>query len=544
MLQTNIFAHSTYYIVFFSSDCPYCWTLLHGTPSGGEPPNYTPGPSATPGARQSACEWTDVANGNLYLFGGVRWGGGDQHFADLWRYSVSLNQWSFLAGSNVSNFGGNYGQLNVSSPQNAPPSRYGCTSWLDPNDRMLYMFGGLTGPGTAHYSDMWQFSLDSGLWTWISGSSSANSPGNYGILGQWNATNEPPSRHQATGCIDPTARLIYLFGGRHYPNIGLYGNPRNDVWVFNMTRRQWAWVQGSSSINQAGQYGSQGVPSGNNTPGSRAAARECFLVPSEQSLYIFGGSGFDDSGSFGYLDDVWRLSLSDYTWTWVSGSNATNVVANYNASNGPLSPGGRDLTSAGWSSTDMDGFYIYGGTSAVAVHSDVWLFSFANRAWRHLKGTDQSDLWPPAYQVQGVANETNTPATRTGVTLWTFQYSLYLYGGALMHVTGQHYSDLWSFEIPHLLSPEACLLCNLNEVVRNNTTVASSIIIQLNQTVELAAVVNVLGNVTGTSFDFCYFRETPRMYYELNICFSYSNWPPIDQYDRWWSLIGLWLRSN
>ncbi|MCH7490236.1 MAG: Ig-like domain-containing protein [Gemmatimonadetes bacterium] len=66
----------------------------------------------------------------------------------------------------------------------------------------------------------------------------------------------------------------------------------------------WTWVSGSTSINQPGVYGTQGVASGSNTPGARSGAAS--WIDASGNLWLFGGGGIDAAGSFGDLNDLWR----------------------------------------------------------------------------------------------------------------------------------------------------------------------------------------------------------------------------------------------
>ncbi len=102
------------------------------------------------GRRENRACWTRPCD-NFVNFGGLN---GTNN--DLWNYSVSNNQWTFLAGFNNPN----YGTKLVSSPINSPPSRGGSLGWTD-NLGNLWMFGGKNSPYTIFYNDMWKFIPDS-----------------------------------------------------------------------------------------------------------------------------------------------------------------------------------------------------------------------------------------------------------------------------------------------------------------------------------------------------------------------------------------------
>jgi hypothetical protein len=58
---------------------------------------------------------------------------------DLWKYDTVSGEWAWLSGSgNVTDFG-HYGQLNVSSTDNNPPSRELSIGWINPIDQSFWV---------------------------------------------------------------------------------------------------------------------------------------------------------------------------------------------------------------------------------------------------------------------------------------------------------------------------------------------------------------------------------------------------------------------
>lgn len=52
----------------------------------------------------------------------------------------------------------------------------------------------------------------------------------------------------------------------------------------------WTWLTGSTGINQAGNYGSRGLPSVSNVPGARE--RHTMVMDNVNHIvYVFGGAG-------------------------------------------------------------------------------------------------------------------------------------------------------------------------------------------------------------------------------------------------------------
>ena len=88
----------------------------------------------------------------------------------------------------------------------------------------------------------------------------------------------------------------------------------------------WTWMSGSNTINQLGVYGTQGVASPNNSPGSRVGPVS--VVDLSGNFWLFGGYGNDSANAQGGdLNDLWKYS--DGEWTWMSGSNLTEQGGTY-----------------------------------------------------------------------------------------------------------------------------------------------------------------------------------------------------------------------
>lgn len=68
----------------------------------------------------------------------------------------------------------------------------------------------------------------------------------------------------------------------------LLGN-LNDLWRYNPSTEQWTWMGGTHLTQPYGVYGTQGVASPSNTPGSRVLAVSWVGV--DGSFWLFGGSG-------------------------------------------------------------------------------------------------------------------------------------------------------------------------------------------------------------------------------------------------------------
>jgi hypothetical protein len=275
------------------------WTWMSGSNTGstseGNGVYGTQGVAASsnvPGAREAAASWSD-SSGNLWLFGGSA-------LNDLWEFSPTTKMWTWVSGSSSVNgvpdcLPGVYGTLGVAAATNVPAGRGGTqtnsSSWTD-SSGSLWLFGGSGCSGA--FNDLWKFSPTTKMWTWMGGSSTGNASGVYGTLGVASASNIPGGRANAVSWIDSSGNL-WLFGG---------GGQFNDLWEFMPTAKTWTWMSGSNTGNASGVYGTLSTASASNVPGGREGSVS--WTDGNGNLWLFGGMGYDSTGTVGYLNDLWR----------------------------------------------------------------------------------------------------------------------------------------------------------------------------------------------------------------------------------------------
>jgi N-acetylneuraminic acid mutarotase len=388
----------------------------------GQPGMYgtldTPTVGNVPGGRTSPATWTDNS-GNLWLFGGYgpTSTGYIGYFNDLWKFNPSTQGWAWMGGSStIPTTGGEpgaYGTLGTSAAGNMPGARYQAVSWTDKRGN-LWLFGG-TGFDSAGnagpLNDLWEFDPSTDQWTWVAGSSTVGSSsscatttcgrsGVYGTLGVFAAANTPGGRYGAASWTDGSGKL-WLFGGT---GLGSGGGPAfflNDLWEFDPSIGQWAWIRGSSTSGSTGAgipgtYGTMGQPAFSNRPGSRTNATTS--VDSSGNFWLFGGWGYasisepDVVQNPGYLDDLWEFNPKTQEWVWVGGSS---TVPTYNQGNpgvyGTLGtpaaanlPGGRESANS-W--IDNNGnFWLFGGSGWGSANflenlNDLWEFQPSAIIW-------------------------------------------------------------------------------------------------------------------------------------------------------------------
>jgi N-acetylneuraminic acid mutarotase len=410
--------------------------------------------SNAPGARYSASSWSDLS-GNLWLFGGVGYDSTDSagSLNDLWRYSPSTGQWTWISGEDVANAGGVYGTLGTAATSNAPGARYSASSWVDSSGN-LWLFGGYGYNSTSSagkLNDLWQYSPSTSEWTWVGGGSGDNASGVYGTQGTAAAGNVPGARYSASSWIDSSGNL-WLFGGYGYDSTGSVGK-LNDLWRYSPSSGQWTWISGEEVANASGVYGTLGTAAATNVPGARQAASS--WVDSSGNLFLFGGVGYDSSGGVGNLNDLWQYSPSTSEWTWISGGSADNASGVYGTQGTAAAgnvPGAR-YSASSWIDTSgnlsLFGGYGYDSTGALGALNDLWLYSPSTQEWTSVSGGNVANS-TGGYGTQGTGSAGNTPGARQAASSWTDSSNhLWLFGGAGYGSTGNGYlNDLWQFVPP------------------------------------------------------------------------------------------------
>jgi hypothetical protein len=377
----------------------------------------TPG---VPGGRYGAATWTDGA-GNLWMFGGNGNNANSRGLLnDLWEFNASTynaasydeltgapytstpGQWSWIGGSSLTNQKGTYtgGTL-------VPGARVNAVTWKD-NVGNIWLFGGYGFDGSSNegfLSDLWEYT--GGNWVFVSGNQTTNANGIYGTQGTPALANLPGGRQEAVGWADASGNL-WLFGGEGLDSTGTPNGILNDLWVYKISTNEWAWVAGSKTANQTGNYGAQpfvgpptttgaagtvGLATGatGTFPGSRWGASA--WVDQGGNFWLFGGWGLNSTATNGNgaLNDMWVYSPNSNpdlpgTWTWIKGSNTGSQNGSYGNLTRPYetyyiwTPGGRS-----------------NATSFIDSLGELWLFGgegydststtgngYLNDMWRYL----------------------------------------------------------------------------------------------------------------------------------------------------------------
>jgi N-acetylneuraminic acid mutarotase len=356
--------------------------------------------------------WTD-SSGNFWLFGGASFDANGvfaQDFNDLWEFNPSTKQWAWMGGSNTISCAsgatlpgcgpiGVYGTLGSPATGNVPGGRNDATSSTDSSGN-LWLFGGqgFDSKGSlGNLNDLWEFNPSTKEWTWMSGSSTmpcyqlpdevwCGQVGVYGSMGNAANGNVPGGRFSSSSWTDRSGNL-WIFGGFGYgvsTNSNSAGVELNDLWEFNSSTMQWAWIGGSSTGNQPGVYGTLGVPAAGNIPGGRG--NNSNWIDSSGNFWLFGGDGYGADGAFGFLNDLWEFNPSKSQWTWMGGSSTVGSNGSqpgvYGILGAPAAgniPGGRGSNST-W--TDSSGnFWLFGGMDFKYNGGVFWYY--LNDLWRY-----------------------------------------------------------------------------------------------------------------------------------------------------------------
>jgi Chitobiase/beta-hexosaminidase C-terminal domain len=289
-----------------------------------------------PGARSDALFWTGK-DGNFWLYGGR---GEDSSgtskvtdLDDLWMFNPTTMEWTWVGGDSVGiSLGAQpvYGTQGLPAAGNSPGYRTASATWTDQNGN-LWLYSGFS---YYTYNDIWEYNPSSNLWAWMGGEGTPDCYPNYtyicavypayGPLGKLSSQSDPGPRGSSYTWIDQSGNF-WLFGG----GIGVIGtdNAYDDIWEFNPSVGQWAWMGGDSKQScatvtpdcwEAAVYGTQGTPAAGNVPGSRSGGAS--WVDKDGSFWLFGGTVVEpalvQAGQLSLVagyNDIWKFTPSTTT---------------------------------------------------------------------------------------------------------------------------------------------------------------------------------------------------------------------------------------
>ena len=329
-------------------------------------------------------------------------------------------------------------------------------------------------------------------WTWVGGLSTGAASAVYGTLGTPDPGNIPPARDGAVSWTDSSGNF-WLFGGNisgiftdteHLWGGSFSRSELNDLWKFNPSTKEWAWMGGNGTANQPGVYGTLGTSSTGNIPGGRDSAVS--WTDSSGNLWLFGGEGFDASGAFGVLNDLWEFNLSTKDWAWMGGSSTFGsscfTYDTYPGDTNCAQPGvygtlgtpaagnipGSRLGASGWADSKGN-LWLFGGWGydmnfdLQYFFNDLWEFNTSTKEWAWMGGTSTGsgsacfwnvNLWydscgePGVYGTLGTSAAANSPGARNAANSWIDSNgNFWLFGGQGFDSNGlfSDLNDLWEF---------------------------------------------------------------------------------------------------
>jgi hypothetical protein len=300
-----------------------------------------------------------------------------------------------------------------------------------------------SGIATANVTNV-QVNCGHNEWAWIKGASTGGQSGMYGSLGVAAMSNNPGARQTSATWTDASGNF-WLFGGFGLDSTGSLLS-LNDLWKYSSG--EWVWMSGANTGNQIGTYGTLGVPAMDTFPGARYEAAS--WTDLSGNLWLFGGNGYDSTGTNGSLNDLWKYSAGE--WTWMGGSNVAFQKGTYGTLGvpGPNNIPGARVQAVSW--VDSSGnFWLFGGfgydsNGTHGALNDLWKYTAGEWTW--VSGSNlvnQSGV----YGAQGVPAPGNVPGARNWSAGWTDSSGhLWLFGGTGYGPIGQSgfLNDLWRYK--------------------------------------------------------------------------------------------------
>ena len=366
-----------------------------------------------------------------------------------------VESWAWISGSKFANFAGTYETKFTPSALNQPSSRQNAASWTSP-DGKLWLFGGGgydSNAAIGALNDLWKFDPSTGQWTWVAGSSTANSVGVFPVsLPATPATATTPaipakpapgpndtagtnviSARSAVAQWRDASGQFWLFGGSGYDKNGNISY-LNDMWMLNSQTGEATWEAGTGVGNSASVTTTIGVANSTNAPGGRSFATA--WTDSTGVFWLFGGQTINAAGTVVTLNDLWSYDPNPFStshprgqqWIWVGGTpTGVNIAGIYGTQNTPSTsnyPGAR-VSGQAW--TDASGnLWLFGGdgydsVGTLGALNDLWSFNPTTGAWTWVTGSNTAgaaSVYGTQKSTVPVSGVANTPGARVGTVGW------------------------------------------------------------------------------------------------------------------------------
>jgi gliding motility-associated-like protein len=353
-------------------------------------------PTNDPPPKYQGAHSTDRLN-NLWVFGGSQ-------KADLWKYSIATNMWTWMLGDSGSSAVANYGVQGIASPLNQPAPTYTEGMLICDTFNNLWLISGVD-------NILWKYEMAINQWVWMKGNPN-NAIAIYGTMGVANANNTPSQIYEnKTSWIDK------------YNNLWFMDN-KNCIWKYSIANNDWTWMKGDTN-GLISSYGTKGVSAVTNQP---PVAFFCHTSWKDKNdnFYIFDHN----------ISTVWQFNYTTNNWTWVSGDTNLNGVARYVQKCSPSADKtpGTNFEERGASSLLCgDVFWLFGGEN-----NNLWQFNPNTMLWTWVNG-DSTNTSNTSYGTKGVPSINNYPPSSQGHSLWSDNNNnLWYFGGFMVN-------HLWRF---------------------------------------------------------------------------------------------------
>lgn len=307
-----------------------------------------------------------------------------------------------------------YEVLNEFSPKNHPGNGTKKQLVWKSQDN-IYVYGNDNSSYYYGNSSFWVFNLTLKQWKCIQDN---DINVNFGVKGVYNSTNTPGKRSQSITFIDNEGNL-YLWGGTGI-DYTTYTIPYNDLWKYDVSIQQWAWIGGADN---AGNYGAIGIESDLFFPSARIDVNP--ILSNDGMLFFYGGY-YRYSNKF----DLWKYNPNNNSWTllFLPSDNMQNIgnigVEDINNKPGVLI----DYTSWFYNNN----LYIFGGTTESStciecVQKKIWKFNLATNLWACIKNPNTIDA---IYGTQNISDIDNTPPSLENMSnAIVLNNEVYFFGG-------------------------------------------------------------------------------------------------------------------